>query len=556
MTIYLDYAATTPLDPRVAAAITACLDDPSAQANPASATHGPGLKARALVETARAQLAALIGASPREIVFTSGATEANNLALLGVAAAARRARRDKDRASRPGHPGCAGHFVSSRVEHKSVLDTLAHLEREGFEVTLLEPDEWGRVPPEAVRGALRDDTLLVSLMLAHNEIGVLNEIEAIARLAAERRVPVHTDASQAVGKLPVDVAQLGVDFLSLTAHKFYGPKGVGALYVRETARPRIAPVQFGGGHERGLRSGTLPTHQLVGLGVAASLAREGQARDAAHARDLAARLRRELESIPGIEFNSRPGEGVPGLVNASFPGVEGESLITSLWEIAVSTGSACSSATRESSYVLRALGHDTELAQSSLRLSLGRFTSAADVDVAATAIRTQIGRLRHLAGEPDAGGESGGDAAAAAPAASLLAATLNALTRRYFLAGARPPEFPFGEAPADVRQGRAGKRSQGTEVMFEMRIAPGPAAGGTVKSARFSVYGCPHTVAVSAWICETLEGRRLEAGIPGSPAEWADRFEVPAEKLGRLLIVEDALRLAFQADASSMAGKP
>ena len=555
MTIYLDYAATTPVDPRVAKAMTACLTDPESQANPASATHGPGLAALARVEDARAQVAALIGAAPREIIFTSGATEANNLALLGVAAAARRAWREKNRLARYEGAAARGHFLSSRVEHKSVLDPLKQLEREGFDVTLLEPDQWGRVPPEAVRAALRDDTLLVSLMLVHNEVGVLNDLAAIARLAAERGVLVHTDASQAVGKLPVDVARLGVDFLSLTAHKFYGPKGIGALYVREAARPRIGAIQFGGGHERGLRSGTLPTHQIVGFGVAASLAREAGDGDAAHARDLAARLWSELEGLPGIEYNGRRGEGVPGLLNVSFPGVEGESLVASLPDIAVSTGSACSSATREPSYVLRALGRDAELAQSSLRVSLGRFTTAADVDVAATAIRSQVARLRRLAGDPDAGNEASASDSQPAPG-SLLETTLNPVTRRYFLGAARPPEFPQGGAPADVRQGRAGRQADGVQVMFELRIVGDQTPGGIVKSARFSVYGCPHTVAVTAWACEVLEGRRLDAGIPGGPAEWAEMFEVPAEKLGRLLIVEDALREAFRAPASPMPGRP
>jgi cysteine desulfurase len=526
VTIYLDYAATTPVDPRVAAAMTQALTNPAAQANPASATHGPGLAANALVETARAQVAALIGAAPAEIVFTSGATEANNLALLGVAAAARRRRAAS---APPGEP--AGHFVASRVEHKSVLDAFRQLEREGFAVTLLEPDEHGRVPADAVRTALRDDTLLVSLMLANNEIGVLNDLAALQELAAQRGFLLHTDASQAVGKLPVDVDALGVDLLSLTAHKFHGPKGIGALYVRERARPRIAPILFGGGHERGLRSGTLPTHQLVGLGVAAELAREQGAADAAHASDLAARLVREIESIPGVEFNSSRTGGLPGLVNVSFPGVEGESLITGLTGIAVSTGSACSSASREASYVLRALGRSTELAQSSLRLSLGRFTQAADVDAAATAIRDEVLRLRALAGEG-----SGGAGVAPRPVpGSLLERRLSADAARYFRAPARPPEFPVGESPG-IRHGRAGKAADGTAVAFELKIVDG-----IVKNARFSAYGCPHTLAVVQWLCEVLEGARAEARVAGTPQDWAAKLDVPPEKLGRLLVVEDAL---------------
>jgi cysteine desulfurase len=522
-TIYLDYAASTPVDPRVVAAMADCLS--SKPGNPASATHGPGLAASERVEAARGEVAALIGAAPGEIIFTSGATEANNLALLGVARAARR--------DGKGH----GHIVSSRTEHKSVLDTCKQLEKDGFAVTLVEPDETGRVLPETVGAALRADTLLVSLMLANNEIGVVSDLAAITSLCRARGALVHTDASQAVGKLPVDVKVLGVDFLSLTAHKFYGPKGIGALYVREGVRPKIAPIQFGGGHERGLRSGTLPTHQIVGFGLAAAIAREQGAADAAHARDLAARLWRELEPIPGTVFNGHREHRVPGLINVSFAGVEGESLITGLPEIAVSSGSACSSATREPSYVLRSLGRTTELAQSSLRLSLGRFTTAADVDQAATAIRAEVARLRILAGGPGVAEPRSGNAAGD----SLLARALSPLARRYFLAPPRVPQFPEGFEAADVRQGRAGRESDGTAVFFELRIADG-----IVKSARFSAYGCPHTVAVAGWLCEVLEGSRLDARPAGTPADWAEKFEVPAEKLGRLLIVEDALRAALK----------
>jgi len=524
-TIYLDYAASTPVDPRVAAAMADCLASPDAQGNPASATHGPGLAASDRVEAARAQVAKLIGAAPREIIFTSGATEANNLALLGVAHAARRAGTGR------------GHIVSSRTEHKSVLDTCRQLEKEVFAITLVEPDDTGRVPPDAVRAALRADTLLVSLMLANNEIGVISDIAAISEVCRAGGVLVHSDASQAVGKIPVDVETLGVDFLSLTAHKFYGPKGIGALYVRENVRPKIAPVQFGGGHERGLRSGTLPTHQIVGLGLAAGIARAEGAADAAHARDLARRLWRELETIPDIVFNGHREHRVPGLINVSFGGVEGESLITGLPRIAVSSGAACSSATREPSYVLRSLGRSTELAQSSLRLSLGRFTSAADVDEASTSIRAEVARLRVLAsGVGEAGpasGDIGGD--------GLMNRALSALTRRYFLAPARVPQFQGSARPPDVRHGRAGRQADDAQVFFELKIADG-----IVKSARFSAYGCPHTVAVAGWLCEVLEGSRLDAGPPGTPADWARKFEVPVEKLGRLLIVEDALLAALK----------
>jgi cysteine desulfurase len=529
VTIYLDYAATTPVDPRVAAVMAECLTDSHAQANAASFTHGPGLAARNRVESARAEVAALIGASQNEIIFTSGATEANNLALLGVARAAVRSGQGR------------GHIVSSRTEHKSVLDTCKQLEKEGFAVTLVEPDATGRVTPEIVRAALRADTLLLSLMMVNNEIGVISGIAAIAELCRSRGILVHTDAAQAAGKLSIDVEQLGVDFLSLTAHKFYGPKGIGALYVRESARPKIGPIQFGGGHERGLRSGTLPTHQIAGMGAAATLALAQGAADAAHARDLAARLWRELESIPGVILNGHRDQRVPGLVNVSIPGVEGESLITGLAGLALSSGSACSSATREPSYVLRSLGRSTELAQSSLRLSLGRFTAAAEVDAAATDIQAEVARLRALAGTAEPGSAPAAAPApvsADGPAGSLLHA-LNPFARRYFLATPRTPAFPEGNGPPGVLSGRAGRQSDGTEVFFELKIADG-----IVKSARFTAYGCPHTVAVVGWLCEVLEGRRLDAGTPGTPADWAHQFEVPVEKLGRLLIVEDALRAA------------
>jgi cysteine desulfurase len=433
--------------------------------------------------------------------------------------------------------------VSSRIEHKSVLDTVRQLQKEGFPVTMVEPDAGGRVSAETLRGALRADTLIASFMFANNEIGVISDIAAFAELCHARGVLLHTDASQAVGKLPVDVERLGIDFLSLTGHKFYGPKGIGALYVRDSARSKIAPIQFGGGHERGLRPGTLPTHQIVGLGAAAAIARTQQEADAAHARDLASRLWRELEPIPGAIFNGHREHRIPGLINVSFAGVEGESLITGLPGIAVSTGSACSSATREPSYVLRSLGRSTELAQSSLRISLGRFTTAADVDEAATVIRMQVERLRALAGTTPVSGDS---AARSQPAVarvapdSPLARSLNPLSQRYFQAPLRIPEFADGQAPPDVRRGRAGREAHGTVVTFELRIADG-----IVKSARFSTYGCPHTLAVVAWLCEVLEGSRLTADTFGAPTDWASKFEVPAEKLGRLLIVEDALRAAI-----------
>lgn len=534
MTIYLDYAATTPVDPRVAEAMIAVLTSDGLQGNAASTTHEAGYRASQLVESARIAVAGLIGAVAREIIFTSGATEANNLAILGVAAAARRRSETLPPAGRR-----RMHFVSARTEHKSVLDTFKELERQGADVTWLEPDEWGRVPPEAVRTALRDETLLVSLMHANNELGCINDIAAISAACRERGVLLHTDASQSAGKIACDVSTNGADFLSFTAHKMHGPKGIGALFVRESARPRIAPIQFGGGHERGLRSGTLATHQIAGFARAAQLASQEREADARHVHALRARLAQQLEGIPGVLFNTRPGsESLPGILNLSFEGVEGESLVTALAEIAVSTGSACSSATREPSYVLRALGRDSELAQSSLRMSLGRFSTEADVDAACRVLKRELSRLRQIAGGPGIPGVPVGrpDTGGEMP----FGAALNELAQRHFWSPARPPRYPDGAQPAGIQDGRAGRRIEGTEVHFELEIADG-----IVKSARFTAYGCPHTLAVAAWLCEVLEGARIDGGLPGTPAGWAEKFQVPVEKLGRLLIVEDALRAAF-----------
>jgi cysteine desulfurase len=524
VTIYLDYAATTPVDARVATLMAQALTSPDRQGNAASATHQAGRAAAQIVDTARQAVAALIGAPPREIVFTSGATEANNLAILGVASAAARARRP-------------AHFISARTEHKSVLDAFGELARQGAAVTWIEPDEWGRIAPGAVRSALRDDTLLVSIMHANNELGCINDIAGIAAACRERGTLLHTDASQSAGKIDCDVIRLGADFLSFTAHKIHGPKGIGALYVRESARPKIAPILFGGGHERGLRSGTLATHQIAGFAAAATLAVQEGVQDAAAAHGLRDRLMAALASMPGVVMNTLPGvDSLPGIVNASFEGVEGESLVTGLFDIAVSTGSACSSATREPSYVLRALGRDTELAQSSLRLSFGRGTTAAEIDHAICAIRREVSRLRLLAGGDAIPGAGEGSASDGTPGGVIG----DALTWRYFRAAPRLPRFPEGTAPAGIRHGRAGRRADGTEVRFELEIA-----AGFVKSARFSAYGCPHTVAVTAWLCEVLEGAPIDSGPPGAPADWAARFDVPLEKLGRLLIVEDALRAAW-----------
>jgi cysteine desulfurase len=379
--VYLDYAATSPVDPRVAVAMHECLTRDGVFGNPAS-MHHYGQAARARVEQARSQAAALICSPAQQLIWTSGATESNNLAIFGTARAmAKRGR----------------HIISVRTEHKSVLDPCKRLELEGFQVTFLETDREGLVSPELVRATLREDTVLVSIMHANNEIGVVQDIAAIAQVCRERGTPLHVDAAQSAGKVEIDVARLKCDLLSFTAHKLYGPKGVGALYFSPARRASLQPLIYGGGHERGLRSGTLPVHQIVGFGLACELAASERDRDAAHSERLRARLWTGLSRIEGALMNGHPTKRVAGILNVSFPGVEGESLLMGLTELAVSTGSACNSDSDEPSYVLRALGRDTELAQSSLRFSVGRFSTDEDVEAAIGAVTREVQRLRGAA---------------------------------------------------------------------------------------------------------------------------------------------------------------
>ncbi len=380
--IYLDYAATTPLDPRVAEAMIECLHTSELQGNPSSMGHEYGRRARARVEQARAQVAAAINARPASIVWTSGATESNNLALLGAA------RFHADRGK---------HIVSSRTEHKAVLDALKQLEAEGFSVTYLKPASDGIVTVEQVRDALRDDTQLVSLMHVNNEIGVIQDVGAVGRLCRERGVLLHVDAAQSAGKVSIDVEEMGVDLLSLTAHKVYGPKGIGALYLRRNPPVGLRPLMFGGGQELGLRSGTLPTHQIVGMGVAFEIAEREREADVVRIRALRERLWAGISKLRNVELNGDPERRVCSMLNVSFHGVEGESLQYALADLAVSTGSACASASETPSYVLRALGRSDHVAQSSLRFSLGRFTTEAEIDAAIASVTQAVERLRSIA---------------------------------------------------------------------------------------------------------------------------------------------------------------
>ncbi|MES0874382.1 cysteine desulfurase family protein [Sinimarinibacterium thermocellulolyticum] len=378
--IDLDHAATTPLDPAVRAAMLEWLDD-TGYGNPAS-DHALGRRARAAVEAARAEVAALIGASSEEIIWTSGATEANNLAIKGALEF-----RGAERA----------HLITSRIEHKSVVDTCRYLETRGVRVSWLDPDPGGRIDTARVIAALRPETVLVSLMWVNNETGTINPVAELAPLLRERGVLLHVDAVQAAGKLAIDLAALPIDLLSLSAHKFYGPKGIGALFVRKRPRARLAPQLHGGGHEQGMRSGTLATHQIVGMGVAARLAAARRAGDAERLAALCARLERQLTSLPGVLRNGDAAHAAPHILNLSFAGIDGESLRARLPMLAVSSGSACSSATREPSYVLRALGRDDRLAGASLRFSPGRATRETDIDAAAQQVRAAVGLLRELA---------------------------------------------------------------------------------------------------------------------------------------------------------------
>ena len=377
--IYLDYSATTPVDPRVAQKMIPYLTE--FFGNPASRSHAFGWKAEEAVEEARGHVAALIGADPKEIVWTSGATEGNNLAIKGAALF------NKSRGK---------HLITQKTEHKATLDTMRELERQGFECTYLEVEETGLVDLKKFAAAIRPDTIVASIMMVNNEIGVIQPIAEIGELCRAKGIVFHCDAVQAAGKIPIDLAALKVDLLTLTAHKMYGPKGVGALYVRRKPRVRIEPQIHGGGHERGFRSGTLATHQIVGFGEAARIAKLEMATDNERIRALRDRLWRGLSSMEAVVLNGDMEKRIPGNLNVSFNYVEGESLIMAIKDIAVSSGSACTSASLEPSYVLRALGRSDELAHSSIRFTLGKFTTEEEIDYAVKLVKTKVSKLREL----------------------------------------------------------------------------------------------------------------------------------------------------------------
>ena len=377
--VYLDYAATTPVDKRVAEKMIPYLTETFG--NPASNSHAFGWTAEEAVEKARADIAALINADPKEIIFTSGATESDNLAIKGAANF---------------YKTKGKHLITVKTEHKAVLDTMRELERQGFEVTYLGVQENGLIDLEELKAAIRDDTILISVMWVNNEIGVVQDIPAIGEICRERKIIFHVDAAQACGKVPVDVEAAKVDLLSMSGHKVYGPKGIGALYVRRKPRVRLEAQMHGGGHERGFRSGTLPTHQIVGMGEAFRIAKEELEQDMAHYLKLRDIFLKGIEGIEEVYINGDLEHRAPNNLNVSFNFVEGESLIMAVKELAVSSGSACTSASLEPSYVLRALGRNDELAHSSLRITFGRMTTEEEVQFAAELIKSKIGKLREL----------------------------------------------------------------------------------------------------------------------------------------------------------------
>jgi len=379
--IYMDYSATTPVDERVAEKMMAYLTRQGHFGNPASRSHEFGWKAEEAVELARQQVADLINADPREIIWTSGATESNNLAIKGVAHFYQKQGK---------------HIITLKTEHKAVLDSCRQLEREGYEVTYLAPEPSGLLDLDKFRAALRDDTVLASVMHVNNEIGVIQDIAAIGEICRERKIVFHVDAAQSAGKIDIDMDKLKVDLMSFSAHKVYGPKGIGALYVRRKPRVRVEAQMHGGGHERGLRSGTLPTHQIVGMGEAFRIAKEEMAEEDARVRVLRDRLWAGLNGMEEVYLNGDLEQRVPGNLNVSFNYVEGESLIMALKDMAVSSGSACTSSSLEPSYVLRALGRNDELAHSSIRFTIGRFTTQEEVDYVVELVKEKVGKLREL----------------------------------------------------------------------------------------------------------------------------------------------------------------
>ena len=481
--VYLDYAATTPVFPGVAQYMAQVLAMPPGNA---AAAHAAGHAALQVIEAARSQVAALLAASPADIVFTSGATESNNLAITGTARAAL-AR------------GLKPHVITLATEHKSLLEPVRALESAGVAVTLLKPDASGLLDPAVLAAAIRPNTCLVSLLHVNNETGVAQDIQALRAVCNAHNVPLHVDAAQSAGKLPLQLE--GISLVSFTAHKLGGPQGIGALYVAPSHRGSIEPLLRGGGHERGLRAGTLATHQIAGFGMACQIAAQWSPKEAIRISTLRERLWNGLKDLPGALQNGHATFRVPGILNVTFTGVEGESLFTRLNELTLSTGSACNSRNGEPSYVLRALGRSTQDAQSSLRFSLGWATTEDDIDIAIGAVRRVHNELW-----------------ASSPARPL------------------PLE---GWEGAQLAVGEAGSERLGTWVRFLARLE-----NGQVAEARVQVYGCPHVTAACRHVLASISGHSpaaLVAGAAGNAGQWRATVDAPVEKLGAMLNIEDAL---------------
>ncbi len=485
--IYLDYAASTPVAAEVVDAMTAVLKSPELAANPAASTHAPGRRAAAVVELARQRVADLIHAAPEEVIFTSGATEADNLAIIGTA----RFRQAQGR-----------HLVTALTEHKAVLESCRYLITQGWRVTWVKTNADGVVDPATVAAALEADTVLVSLMHANNETGAEQDVAAIGSVCRQRGVLLHVDAAQSAGRLPIDVRAQNIDLLSLSGHKLYGPKGIGALFIDRQQVRRVEPLMFGGGQERGLRPGTLPTHQIVGLGAAFAMAGPRLEADRLQVTGLRNRLWEHLEAIPGVLRNGPFEPSTGHILNVSVEGVEGESLHAGLSELAVASGSACSSLTDAPSYVLRALGRSAALARSSVRFSFGRETTSDDIE----------------------------------RAAGIFARTVAGLRRRAPREGRS--KAPASELPDTLLvRGEAGSTEVGTWVVFEAWVQDGQ-----VSRLVSQVYGCPDTQAACDRAAQLLTGGPVAGLGTLEPLALGADLEIPTEKTARLLIIQDALR--------------
>lgn len=528
--IYLDYSATTPVDPRVAEKMMQFMTMDGTFGNPASRSHRFGWQAEEAVDIARNQIADLVGADPREIVFTSGATESDNLAIKGAANFYQKKGK---------------HIITSKTEHKAVLDTCRQLEREGFEVTYLAPQRNGIIDLKELEAAMRDDTILVSIMHVNNEIGVVQDIAAIGEMCRARGIIYHVDATQSVGKLPIDLSQLKVDLMSFSGHKIYGPKGIGALYVRRKPRVRIEAQMHGGGHERGMRSGTLPVHQIVGMGEAYRIAKEEMATEMERLRGLRNRLWNGIKDIEEVYLNGDLEHGAPNILNVSFNYVEGESLIMALKDLAVSSGSACTSASLEPSYVLRALGLNDELAHSSIRFSLGRFTTEEEIDYTIELVRKSIGRLRDLSPLWEMykqGVDLNSIEWAHHQSVSESGEFIMAYSEKVIDHYENPRNVgSFDNNDENVGSGMVGAPACGDVMKLQIKVND----EGIIEDARFKTYGCGSAIASSSLVTEWVKGKSLDEAQAIKNTDIAEELELPPVKIHCSILAEDAIKAAI-----------